>query len=68
MSKINMPGSVRAGLFLLVLGAICVGIGTYFERGALSLYGFVIAVGGFLLYFVSTILAKRRSRRKNLTK
>jgi uncharacterized membrane protein YvlD (DUF360 family) len=59
-----MPGPVRAGLFLLVLGAICVGIGTYTDKGALSLYGFVIAVAGFLLYFVSSILMRGRFRRK----
>jgi uncharacterized membrane protein YvlD (DUF360 family) len=68
MSKINMPGSVRAGMFLLVLGAICVGIGSYIDKAALSLYGFAIAVGGFLLYFLSTILTRRRSRRKHVTK
>ncbi len=67
MSKINMPGSVRAGLFLLVLGAICVAIGTYLDKAALSLYGFVIAVGGFLLYFLSTIFT-RRAKRKNMSK
>ena len=67
MSKMSMPGSVRAGLFLLVLGAICVAIGTYIDKAALSLYGFIIAVGGFLLYFLSTILARRRSKRKNVT-
>ena len=43
------------------------GIGTYIDKAALSLYGFIIAVGGFLLYFLSTILARRRSKRKNVT-
>ena len=27
------------------------GIGSYFDRGALSLYGLIIAVGGFAIYF-----------------
>lgn len=64
MSRPQMPGPVRAGLLLLVLGAICVGIGTYTDKGALSLYGFVIAIVGFLLYFISSILTRRRFRRK----
>lgn len=64
MSRPQMPGPVRAGLLLLVLGAICVGIGTYTDKGALSLYGFVIAIAGFLLYFISSMLTRRRFRRK----
>jgi hypothetical protein len=64
MSRPNMPGPVRAGLFLLVLGSICVGIGAYTDKGALSLYGFLIAIGGFLLYFISSILTRRRFKRK----
>jgi TRAP-type mannitol/chloroaromatic compound transport system permease large subunit len=61
MSRSKMPGPVRAGLILLVLGAITVGIGTYTHKGSLSLYGFILAAGGFLLYFLSFILTRRYS-------
>jgi hypothetical protein len=64
MSRPHMPGPVRAGLFLLVLGGICVGIGAYTDKGALSLYGFVIAVVGFFLYFISFILTRGKFRKK----
>lgn len=59
--KPKMPGSVRAGLFLLVLGAIMVGIGTYSNKGSLSLYGFIVAAAGFLLYFFSFLVTRRYS-------
>jgi hypothetical protein len=61
-----MPGSARAGLALLFVGAIFVGVGTYLNRGALSLYGLIMVIGGFSLYMVSSIvLTRKRSRRKN---
>jgi membrane-bound ClpP family serine protease len=64
--KIRMPGSARAGLALLFVGAIFVGVGTYLNRGALSLYGLIMVIGGFSLYMVSSIvLTRKRSRRKN---
>ena len=44
-----MPGAARAGIGLLILGAIVVGLGQYFERDAFSLYGLAMAVGGFVL-------------------
>jgi hypothetical protein len=40
--KIKIPGSARAGLVLLLMGAIIVGVGSYFDRGALSLYGLIM--------------------------
>jgi hypothetical protein len=64
--KINIPGSARAGLVLLLLGAIIVGLGSYFDRGALSLYGLIMGVGGFLLYIVSSITFKSRNKRTDL--
>jgi hypothetical protein len=64
--KIRMPGSARAGLALLFVGAIFVGVGTYLNRGALSLYGLIMVIGGFSLYMVSSVVVTRkRSRRKN---
>jgi hypothetical protein len=64
--KINIPGSARAGLVLLLLGAIIVGLGGYFDRGALSLYGLIMGIGGFLLYIVSSITYKSRNKRTGL--
>ena len=57
-----MPGAARAGIGLLILGAIVVGLGQYFERDAFSLYGLAMAVGGFVLYMATSIVAKRRAR------
>ncbi len=57
-----MPGSVRAGIGLLIMGAMLVGFGQYLERGALSLYGVILVAGGFILYMTSSIIAKRRAR------
>lgn len=64
--KINIPGSARAGLVLLLLGALIVGLGSYFDRGALSLYGLIMGIGGFLLYIVSSITYKSRNKRTGL--
>jgi membrane-bound ClpP family serine protease len=64
--KINIPGSARAGLVLLLLGAIIVGLGSYFDRGALSLYGLIMGIGGFLLYIVSSVTHKSRNKRTGL--
>lgn len=60
-----MPGSARAGLALLFVGAIFVGIGTYLNRGALSLYGLIMVIGGFSLYMISSfVVTRKRNRRK----
>jgi hypothetical protein len=59
--KIRMPGAARAGIGLLIMGALLVGFGQYFERGALSLYGVIIVASGFVLYMASSIVAKRRA-------
>ena len=39
--KMQMPGIARIGIGLLILGALLVGLGQYWERGAVSLYGLV---------------------------
>jgi hypothetical protein len=59
--KIRMPGAARAGISLLIMGALLVGFGQYFERGALSLYGVIIVAVGFTLYMAASIVAKRRA-------
>jgi hypothetical protein len=60
-NKIQMPGAARAGIGLLIMGALLVGFGQYLERGALSLYGVIIVASGFVLYMAASIIAKRRS-------
>jgi hypothetical protein len=60
--KVQMPGSARAGIGLLIMGALLVAFGQYLERGSLSLYGLIIVACGFALYMTSSIIAKRRAR------
>jgi uncharacterized membrane-anchored protein len=63
--KIQIPGPARTGLALLFVGAIFVGIGTYLNRGALSLYGLIMVIGGFSLYMISSfVVTRKRNRRK----
>ncbi|HEU4824087.1 MAG TPA: hypothetical protein VFS97_11735 [Nitrososphaeraceae archaeon] len=64
--KITIPASARAGLVLLLVGALMVGMGSYFDRGALSLYGLIMAIGGFLIYIVSSVARTRRNKRTGL--
>ena len=45
----QMPGPARAGIGLLIMGALLVGLGQYWEREVVSLYGFIMAAGGFTL-------------------
>jgi hypothetical protein len=59
--KVQMPGSARAGISLLILGAIIAAIGQYTNRGAFSIYGFVMAACGFVLYMAASIIAKRKA-------
>lgn len=58
----HMPGSARAGIGLLIMGAILVGLGQYWDRGSFSLYGLIMAAAGFTLYMVSSIATKRKTR------
>jgi membrane-bound ClpP family serine protease len=60
MSKITVPRYARIGMLLLVMGAIIVGIGTYTSKGSLSLYGLIMAIFGFIIYFASSIKSKRK--------
>lgn len=64
--KITIPASARAGLVLLLVGALMVGMGSYFDRGALSLYGLIMAIGGFLIYIVSSVARARRNKKTGL--
>jgi hypothetical protein len=57
-----MPGAARAGVGLLIMGGIVVGLGTYYDRGAVSLYGLAMVAGGFVLYFAASIMAKRKAQ------
>ena len=40
------------------------GIGSYSDRGAISFYGLIMAISGFLLYMVSSIIVKRKSNNR----
>jgi hypothetical protein len=60
--RTKMPGPARAGLGLLIVGAIMVGVGSYTERGAVSLYGLVLSIVGFSLYIVASIIVRKKSR------
>ncbi|MGA8842615.1 MAG: hypothetical protein WB511_03455 [Nitrososphaeraceae archaeon] len=62
-AKINMPMSARSGIALLIIGAIVVGVGTYTSRGALSIYGLILVIGGFSLYIISSLYVKRNTRK-----
>jgi membrane-bound ClpP family serine protease len=59
-----MPTAARAGLSLLLVGAIFVGIGSYTHKGGFSLYGLPIAIIGFLIYISSSILSARKKKQK----
>ncbi len=58
----QMPGAARAGIGLLILGAIVVGLGQYFDRDAFSLFGLAMVISGFVLYMAASIIAKRKAR------
>lgn len=60
--RIAMPNSARAGIAILVMGAILMGIGSYQDRGALSLYGLIMAIGGFSLYMISSLYISRKNK------
>ncbi|MFB5599650.1 MAG: hypothetical protein ACE5SW_05415 [Nitrososphaeraceae archaeon] len=62
-NKIAMPSSARAGIAILVMGAFLLGIGYYQDRGALSLYGLIMAIGGFSLYMISSLYLSMKNKR-----
>jgi membrane-bound ClpP family serine protease len=57
----SIPKYVRVGMLLLVMGAIIVGIGTYLSKGSLSLYGLIMAICGFIIYFASSLASRRKN-------
>jgi hypothetical protein len=57
-----MSPFTRLGIALLAVGAIIVGLGTYYDRGAISLYGLLFVVTGFVLYFASSIITYKKTR------
>jgi uncharacterized membrane protein YedE/YeeE len=69
MSKIKknkkVPTTVRTGIALLIVGAIIVGIGTTLNKEPLSVYGFIVVVSGFFLYFTSSLYLKRQESKNN---
>ncbi|MGB8933967.1 MAG: hypothetical protein WCC17_02525 [Candidatus Nitrosopolaris sp.] len=60
--KIQMPATARAGLSLLIVGSIFVGLGSYTHRGGFSLYGLPIVIVGFSLYIISSIIVARKKK------
>ena len=58
-----MPPSARIGIAILVVGAIIVGIGSYENYNAMSLYGVIMVGCGFILYMASSFAYKRSMRR-----
>ncbi len=61
--KLRMSPFTRLGIALLVVGAIIVGIGSYYDRGAISLYGLFFVIAGFVLYFASSIVTYKKTRK-----
>jgi hypothetical protein len=60
--KPRMSSFTRLGIALLVVGALVVGLGTYFDRGAVSLYGLFLVIAGFVLYFATAIVSRKLGR------
>jgi hypothetical protein len=60
----KMPGPLRVGIALMILGAILVGFGSLTNRESVSIYGFVVVASGFFLYFVSYYYLDRLQKRK----
>ena len=60
--KPRMSSFTRLGIALLVVGALVVGIGTYYDRGAISLYGLFLVIAGFVLYFATAIVSRKIRR------
>ena len=57
--KKKMAGPLRIGIALIILGAFLVGLGGFFNREAVSIYGFIVVVCGFVLYFASHFYLSR---------
>jgi membrane-bound ClpP family serine protease len=66
--NIRIPGAARAGLALLLVGALFVGTGSYLNRGSLSLYGLIMAVMGFSIYMISSVMVRDKRKGTHNTK
>ncbi|MDQ2685188.1 MAG: hypothetical protein M3Y25_05025 [Thermoproteota archaeon] len=64
-NKKRMAGPLRVGIALMILGAIIVGMGGLFNRESMSLYGFVVVICGFFLYFASYYYLDRMQKNKS---
>lgn len=62
--KKRMAGPLRVGITLIILGGLLVGLGGFFHREAVSIYGFVVVVCGFVLYFASFFYLSRLEKNK----
>jgi hypothetical protein len=64
--QVRIPASSRAGLALLFVGAMLVALGSYLKiPAAIPLYGLVMAIGGFSLYIISSIVIAKRRKNNN---
>ena len=61
MGKREIPGTARAGIGILIVGAILVGIGTYQEREPLSVYGAINGVFGFYFIYHNIDLCSKKN-------
>lgn len=59
----RMPGPARTGIGLLVVGGVVSGLGQYYQRDAVALYGLVIVACGFVLYMATSLYARKTRRR-----
>jgi len=57
----RMSGFARIGIGLLMIGALLAAFGQYGEREAVTVFGVVMVVCGFVLYMAASIIAKRRT-------
>jgi hypothetical protein len=63
-NKKKMAGPLRVGIALIILGALLVGMGSLINRESISIYGFVVVVCGFFLYFASYFYLSRLEKTK----
>lgn len=62
-TRMRMPGPARTGIGLLVVGGVVSGLGQYYQRDAVALYGLVIVACGFVLYMATSLYARKTRRR-----
>jgi hypothetical protein len=44
-----------------------VGVGTYMKRGSFELYGLIMAIAGFSVYLISSVVIARNRKKKRGT-